>query len=325
MAPSHDTRSNRPVAHVPVAYIDGRFVPEDEAAISIFDRAFRFADAVFDTSRTVGHRPYKFREHLERLWLSLAHARIDPGMSIDELERISREVVACNARLIAANDDLWLRQFVTRGAVKRVGAAERAGPTIVVTTERLNFARMARAYRLGVPLIVPSLRTPPRASLDPRIKTTSRMTHNLAEHEVAAIDPESHPLMLDTEGFVSESTGANFFAVLDGTLVTAGDTEVLNGISRATAIELAGALGLRCRTGRISPFDLGSATEAFITATSFCMAPVRSVNGAALGAAVPGPVTRALMDQWAKAMGHDFVAQALSHLEQGARAALDAR
>lgn len=320
MAPSHETRSNRPIA-----YIDGRFVPEDEAAVSIFDRAFRFADAVFDTSRTVGHRPYKFREHLERLWRSLAHARIDPGMSIDELERISREVVARNARLIAPNDDLWLRQFVTRGAVERVGAAVRAGPTIVVTTERLNFARMARAYRLGVPLLVPSLRTPPRASLDPRMKTTSRMTHNLAEREIATLDPEAYPLMLDTEGFVSESTGANFFAVIEGTLVTAGDTDVLNGISRATALELAGALGLKCRPGRISLFDLGSATEAFITATSFCMAPVRSVNGAALGPAIPGPVTRALMDQWVKAMDHDFVTQALAHLEPGARAALDAR
>ncbi|MFN0043383.1 MAG: aminotransferase class IV [Alphaproteobacteria bacterium] len=319
MAPSQDIRSNRPVA-----YVDGRFIPEDEAAISIFDRAFRFADAVFDTSRTVRHRPYKLREHLERLWRSLAHVRIDPGMSIDELEGISREVVARNARHVAPNDDLWLRQFVTRGAVERIGAAERAGPTIVVTTERLNFARMASTYRLGVPLIVPSLRAPPRASLDPRIKTTSRMTHNLAEHEVAAIDPASRPLMLDTEGFVSESTGANFFAVFDGTLVTAGDTEVLNGISRATALELAGALGIKCRQGRISPFDLANAAEAFITATSFCMAPVRSVNGKALGLVMPGPVTRALMDQWAKTMGHDFVAQAFSHLEPGARAALDA-
>lgn len=308
----------------PVAYVNGAFVAEAQAGISIFDRGFRFADTVFDTARTVRHRPYKFRDHLERLWQSLAYARIDPGLSMDALERITLEVVERNLALIAPNDDLWVRQFVTRGAVKRVGGAGVGGPTVVVTTDRLPFASFAKAYRLGISMIVPSVRAVPVEALDPRMKTASRMTQNLAEQEVAAIDPSAYALLLDTEGYVSESTGANFFAVVGGTVLTADDGAVLHGISRRTVMELAASLGLPCRSARLSLFDIANAEEAFITGTSYCLLPVRSINGRTLSRAVPGPVTRALTGAWGSAIGHDFVAQALSHLPADERAALAA-
>ena len=306
----------------PVAYVNGTFVPESDASISIFDRAFRFADSVFDTSRTIAHRPYKLREHIERLRRSLSYARLDPGISLDELERVTIEVVAHNVRFLTPNDDLWVRQYVTRGAVRRVGGTGHGTPTVVVTTERLPFAGMARGYCRGVPMWVPSVRGLPIASIDPRMKTTSRMTNNLAEQEVAAIDPEASPLLLDPDGFVSESTGSNFLAVIGGEIVTPADFEVLNGISRATVIELARTEGIPCRTSRLTLFDVQNAGEAFLTGTSFCIQPVRSVNGASFVDGAPGPVTRRLTQAWSDAIGHDFVAQALSHLEPEERAKL---
>lgn len=306
----------------PVAYVNGEFVPENEAAISVFDRGLRFADTVFDTSRTIAHRPYKFRDHLERLQRSLGYARMDAGLTLDELECITVEVVAHNARFLAPNDDLWVRQYVTRGPVKRVGATGLGKPSVIVTTEPLPFAGMARDYCRGVAMLVPSLRALPIASIDPRMKTASRMTNNLAEQEIAAIDPAASPLLLDGDGFVSEGTGANFFAVIGGEIVTPGDLEVLNGISRATAIALARDLSIPCRRAPITLFDVQNAAEAFLTGTSFCLKPVRSVNGAAFSAGAPGPVTRALTEAWAESLGHDFVAQALSHLDPEERAAL---
>ncbi len=301
----------------PVAYINGAFVPESRASISIFDRAFRFADAVFDTSRTMGHKPYMFRAHLERLWRSLAYARLDPGLSLEQMERLTVEVAERNLRLVTPNDDLWVRQFVTRGPVKRVDGEGYGTATVVITTERLNLPQIARGYQRGVPLLVPSVRMVPTASFDPRMKTTSRMANNLAEQEVSSIDPEAYPLMLDVAGFVSESTGANFFAVKDGTLLTAEDADVLMGISRGTVLDLAARLGIPCRKARMTLYDVEGASEAFLTGTSYCILPVRSVNGRALGKVAPGPTTRALMDAWIKSIGHDFVAQALSHLDPG--------
>jgi branched-chain amino acid aminotransferase len=308
----------------PVAYVNGQLVPENEATVSIFDRAFRFADAVFDTSRTIAHKPYKFREHAERLRRSLAYARLDPGLSMEELERLTIEVVAHNTRFLASNDDLWVRQYITRGPVRRVGGTGYGTPTVVLTTERLPFRSMARGYCRGVPMWVPSVRGLPIASIDPRMKTTSRMTNNLAEQEAAAIDPEAYPLLLDPDGFVSESTGSNFFAVSNGELITPDDPDVLNGISRTTVRELARAQSIMLRPGRITLFDVHNADEAFLTGTSFCILPVRAVNGAAFPKGAPGPVTRRLTQAWIESIGHDFVAQALSHLTPDERAKIAA-
>ena len=171
-------------------------------------------------------------------------------------------------------------------------------------------------------MLVPSVRALPVASIDPRMKTASRMTNNLAEQEVAAIDPHANPLLLDIDGLVSESTGANFFAVIGGELVTPGDLDVLNGISRNTVIALAGEQSIPCRMARMTMFDVQNADEAFLTGTSFCMEPVRSVNGASFPGGTPGAITRALTKAWAKSIGHDFVEQALSHLEPAERAKL---
>ena len=306
----------------PVAYVNGDFVPENEATVSIFDRGLRFADTVFDTARTIAHHPYKLPEHLQRLHRSLTYARLDAGLSTDELECITIEVVAHNASFLAAHDDVWVRQYVTRGPVKRVGATDHGTPSIIVTTERLPFPAIARGYYRGVPMLVPSVRALPTASIDPRMKTASRMTNNLAEQEVAAIDADAHPLMLDIDGFVSESTGANFFAVIGGELVTPGDLAVLNGISRGTVIALAREQQIPCRTARMTLFDVQNASEAFLTGTSFCIEPVSSVGGAAFPDGAPGPITRALTKAWAESIHHDFVAQALSHLEPAERASL---
>ena len=297
-------------------------MPENEATISIFDRGLRFADTVFDTSRTIAHRPYKLREHLERLRRSLAYARMDTGLTIDKFERLTVEVVEHDARFLTPHDDLWVRQYVTRGPVERVGGTGHGTPSIIITTEPLPFPSMARGYCHGVPLLVPSVRALPIASIDPRMKTASRMTNNLAEQEVTAIDAHACALLLDTNGLVSESTGANFFAVIEGELVTPGDLEVLNGISRDTVMELARDKAMSCRTARMTLFDIQNADEAFLTGTSFCIEPVRSVNGAAFPADAPGPITRVLTKAWAESIGHDFVAQALSHLEPGERAKL---
>jgi len=97
------------------------------------------------------------------------------------------------------------------------------------------------------------------------MKTASRMTNNLAEQEVAAIDAHAYPLMLDIDGFVSESTGANFFAVIRGELVTPGDLQVLNGISRDTVIALAREHAIPFRTARMTIFDVKNADEAFLS------------------------------------------------------------
>src|SRR5918912_255594 len=88
----------------PVVYVNGRLIPASQATVSVFDRGFRMGDGVFDTARTFRHRPYKLREHIERLYRSLYYIRIDPGMTMAEMEAHTLQVVEHNVAFLQPND-----------------------------------------------------------------------------------------------------------------------------------------------------------------------------------------------------------------------------
>jgi branched-chain amino acid aminotransferase len=293
----------------PIVYVNGNFVPASQATVSVFDRGFRLGDAVFDTSRTFRHRPYKLREHLERLHRSMHFTRLDPGLSLDEIEAITLQVVEHNVPLLAEHDDVWIHQVVSRGRVRATGA-----PTLVIMTEPLPFASFARFYTSGVSLITPSTRHTPPQCVDPRIKTVSRLNLVLADLEVQQADPEAYALLLDLEGNITEYTSGNFFIVRQGQVVTPFERGSLGGITRQTILEFAEELGLPAREADITPYDACTADEAFITSTSKCILPVARLNGICIGTQVPGPITQRLLDYWSSRVEVDIVAQALSHI-----------
>ena len=132
----------------PVVYVNGRLVPASQATVSVFDRGFRMGDGVFDTARTFRHRPYKLREHVERLYRSLYYIRIDPGMTIEEMEAHTLQVVEHNVSFLEPHDDVWITQVISRGPLRVSGA-----PTVIILTEPLPFASFARYHKLGVPLL----------------------------------------------------------------------------------------------------------------------------------------------------------------------------
>src|SRR5262245_49847772 len=98
-----------------VAYFNGHIVPEREVRVPFRDRGFKYGDAVFDSTRTFGHRIFRLQEHLERLYRSLRYLRIDPGLGIDDLKRITEEILRRNLPLLEPDDDYWVTQRVTRG------------------------------------------------------------------------------------------------------------------------------------------------------------------------------------------------------------------
>jgi branched-chain amino acid aminotransferase len=304
--------------HESTVYINGDFVPASAAKISVFDRGFRLGDAVFDTTRTFRHRPYKLREHIERLQRSLHFTRLDLGMSAAALEQVTLEVVERNRPLWAEHDDVWIHQVVSRGRIRTSGT-----PTVVIMTEPLPFASFARYYKLGVSLITPSIRHTPPQCVEPRVKTVSRLNLVLAELEAQQADPDAYALLLDLEGNITEYTSGNFFIVRRGCLITPFERTSLGGIARETVLEFAEELGIPTREADITPYDACNADEAFITSTSKCVLPVGRLNGIPIGASVPGPVTKRLLDTWSARVEVDIVAQALSHLDVAERQALE--
>ena len=220
-----------------VAYFNGEFVPFSQVKIDPLDRGFLVGDCVFDVARTFNGKSFRMREHVDRLYRSLKYVRIDPGLTPDELERISEEVVSRNEHLRADVGDYQLWQFVTRG---RGRWAHKAGPPAVgICTRQMGFVRFANLYDTGAHGVVVRTRSFNPDALDPKVKNFSRMNFNLAELEASDVDPEGWPILLDSRGNLTEGVGYNLFLVTDGVIKTAGDRSVLQGVSRGTVFDLA--------------------------------------------------------------------------------------
>jgi branched-chain amino acid aminotransferase len=159
------------------------------------------------------------------------------------------------------------------------------------------------------------VRRVPPDSLTPRAKTHNYLNLITADLEVHAQNPDAWAVLLDVNGNLCEGLGSNIFVVREGRVLTPRERFVLPGVSRETVIEHAAELGIPLAEADIDLYDAYTADEAFITSTSFCICPVRSVNGTRVGdGSVPGPVTRRLTEAYVRLVGHDFVAQYLRHL-----------
>lgn len=299
-----------------IAYFNGRFVPEREVVVPFRDRGFKFGDAVFDTTRTFGHRVFKLGEHVERLYRSLRYLRIDPGLSPAEMVEITGEVVHRNLVLLEPDEDYWVTQRVSRGldaAGREVWGQD--GPTVIVECVPLPLRERASLFRDGIRVLTPSVRRAPHEALSPRVKTHNYLNLIAGDLEVKARDPEGWAILLDMHGNLAEGLGSNIFLVQGGTLLTPREQCVLAGISRETVIDLARQVGVPVVEKDLDLYDAYNADEAFLTSTSLCICPIGSVNGVRVGSGtVPGAITRQLSDAYCRFVDFDFVAQYLKRL-----------
>ncbi len=294
-----------------VVCLNGEFVPESEARVSVFDRGFTAGDGIYEATRTYGHKLFRLDAHLDRLFRSLTYVRIDCGLTRDEMTSLSADVVERNRSLLGADDEYTLWHIITRGERE---PSPRHGATVVIFCKPVEFTRFARTYVDGVIVVTPATRRIPPQCLDAKAKITNKMNHNMAVFEARQADPRAVPLMLDIDGNLAETDITNFFFVTGGRLCTPRARNVLGGITRETVFELAQDLGIEAVEGDFTPYDVYTADEAFLSGTSGTMQPVRSLNGAAIGDALPGPVTLRLIRAWNDMVGLDYVAQALGHL-----------
>jgi branched-chain amino acid aminotransferase len=299
-----------------VAYFNGRIVPEREVVLPFRDRGFKYGDAAFDMTRTFHGRPFKLKEHVDRFYRSLRYLRIDPGLSSAEMTSISEQVLDRNRHFLTPEIDYWVGQRVSRG-VDAVGDEgwEHTGPNVIVECIPLPLKARARLFRDGIDIIVPSTRRVPPDALSPRAKTHNYLNLIIADLEAKANDKEAWSVLLDVQGHLAEGIGSNIFIVRDGTVLTPYERWVLPGISRETVIELCASSGIACREADLDLYDAATADEIFMTSTSLCICPVRSIGGRPLPGPLPGPVTRCLSEAYARFVDCDFTAQYLGHLD----------
>jgi branched-chain amino acid aminotransferase len=298
-----------------VAYFNGRIVPEREVVVPFRDRGFKYGDAAFDMTRTFHGRPFRLKEHVDRLYRSLRYLRIDPGLSPAEMTTASEEVLERNRHFLTEDTDYWLGQRVSRG-VDAIGDEgwEHTGPNVIVECIPLPLKARARLFRDGIDIIVPPTRRVSPEALSPRAKTHNYLNLITADLEAKAQDKEAWSVLLDANGHLAEGIGSNIFLVRDGAVLTPRERWVLPGVSRASVIELCGELGIPCQEADLDLYDAATADEIFMTSTSLCICPVRSLGGRALPTPIPGAITRRLSDAYGRLVGCDFVAQYLRQL-----------
>jgi len=277
------------LANERVAYFNGEIVPESQVQVNFRDRGFILGDAAFDTTRTFGHRIFKIREHIDRFYRTLRYLHLDPGIDPDEMIRIAQEVLERNVHLLDEDEDYWVFQRVTRGPMVVGGEiSEAAGPTTIVECTPLPFKARASLFRDGIEVVVPSFRRVPPESLSPRAKTHNYLNLIMADMEAKAQTPDAWAILLDGDGNLTEGMGSNVFLVENGKLLTPKIQKVLGGISRQTVMELADELAIPCEEKDLDLFDAYNADEAFITSTSLCLCPVRSIGGSPHHRHTPG-------------------------------------
>ncbi|MEL6168406.1 MAG: D-amino-acid transaminase [Pseudomonadota bacterium] len=268
-------------------YVNGAYVPEEEAKISVFDRGFLFADAVYEVTSVLDGRLIDFAGHAERLRRSLGELSMEMPVSEDDLLEIHRELV----RLNNIEDGLVYLQ-VTRGAADRDFAfPEEAKQTLVLFTQAKPGLANSPAAETGIKVIsVPDLRWGRRD-----IKTVQLLYPSLGK--MAAKKAGADDAWMIEDGHVTEGTSNNAYIVKDGVIVTRHlGTEILHGITRAAVLRLAAEAQLRVEERSFTIEEAKAADEAFITSASSFVMPVVEIDGDTVGAGAPGPVARRLRE-----------------------------
>lgn len=297
-----------------VVYYNGRFTPENDARVSIFDSALMYGDMAFEATRTFGQEPFRLREHLQRLYGSLRLLEIDCGLSIDELEQATLDTLAKNLPTEATDVDWQIMHNVSRGPLDLYETAFPGGlqPTVLVNCWPLitHMGRFAPNYDSGVKLMIAAQQAAPAHLVDAKAKTRSRLHYRMAELQAARSSGGCLPLLTDNDGFLAEGTGWNVFLVKNGVVLTPEPRNLLLGVSRGETMRLARRLGMEVRETNLGRYEALMADEIFITATSFSLVHVTQIEGQTVGDGGPGPVFQQLLAAWKQHVGVDFVTQA---------------
>ena len=297
-----------------VVYINGNFVKETDAKVSIFDSALMFGDMVFEMTRSFNKKQFKLREHLDRLFIGIKILRIPLEMTIDDLEAACLKTIEMNEKVFDSHDEHRLMINISRGPLGIYAPVfeGKLEPTVIIADFPLKWtvAAMAPLFELGINAVIPSQRAIPASLMDPKIKNRSRLFYQMANIEVSLFEGKNNwALLLDSDGLITEGTGDNFFIVKDGVIITPEGRNILRGISRDYIFEIAEELGISCKEGNIEPYDVYIAEEAFMTGTPFCILPTVSLQGIKIGDGKMGHITTALLKKWSDNVGIDIKKQ----------------
>lgn len=271
-------------------YLDGRFVEQAEAKISVFDHGLLYGDGVFEGIRVYHGRIFRLEQHLDRLWDSAKAIMLNIPLTREELTQ-----ACCEACRLNGVQDGYIRLVVTRGPGNLgLNPFQCPKPTVFIIADKIELYP-EKVYREGIELITAATQRVNVAAISPSIKSLNYLNNILAKIE-AIHAGTIEAIMLNSAGYIAECTGDNLFIVRRGRIETPPVSDgALIGITRNVIIELAGKLGLPAAETHLTRYDLMTADECFITGTAAEIVPVAKVDCRPIGTGRPGTITLKLI------------------------------
>ncbi|OYV08404.1 MAG: branched-chain amino acid aminotransferase [Methanosaeta sp. ASP1-1] len=243
-------------------YLNGRFVPEEQATVSVFDHGFLYGDGVFEGIRAYDGRVFRLEDHVQRLFDSAQAIMLSIPLSQKEMcEAILETLRKNNLR------NAYIRPIVSRG-YGDLGLDPNKCPKPTVIIIAVDWGAMyGDLYEVGLTAISVAVRRNSPDSLPPNIKSLNYLNNILAKIE-ANVKGGNEAIILDSRGLVSEGSGDNIFVIKEGQIFTPHTISNLKGITRAAVMELAEIKGNPIQEKEMGLFDLYTADEVFVTGTA---------------------------------------------------------
>jgi branched-chain amino acid aminotransferase len=279
---------------VALVYIDGEFLPPEQAKISVFDHGFLYGDGIFEGIRAYNGRVFKLSEHLNRLFRGAKAILLTIPLT---QEQLGQTVLECLRR--AGLKDAYIRLIVSRGKgdLGLDPAKCREGASIIIIVDGIALYPK-EIYESGLKMITVTTRRNVPTAINPAIKSLNYLNNIIARLEVTRAGC-LEGLMLNHEGYVAEATGDNIFLLRDGKLLTPPvSVGILDGITRRTAIELTKTMGIETKEEQFTVYDVYTSDECFLTGTAAEIAPVVELDGRIIGDGKPGKMTKDLMQRF---------------------------
>ncbi|MDD3652907.1 MAG: branched-chain-amino-acid transaminase [Desulfotomaculaceae bacterium] len=273
-----------------IIYLDGEYVPEERAVVSVFDHGLLYGDGVFEGIRAYNGRVFKLNEHLVRLYESSRTIDLEIPLSLDEMQEVVLETLRRNNLR-----DAYIRLVVTRGKGDLgLDPNNCIKPTVFCITASIQLYP-EELYEKGLIVATVSTRRNVPDAVTPRVKSLNYLNNIYAKME-AKLAGVPEAIMLNAQGYVAEATGDNIFIVKKGVLITPPSyIGLLEGVTRNTVMDLAREKGITVEERVFTLHDVYNADECFLTGTAAEVIPTVMVDGRIIADGRPGSMTRELI------------------------------
>jgi len=302
-----------------VVYHTGKWVPISKAGIHIYDSQSFFGDGIFEMVRTFNQEFFILDKHIDRLFRSANYLQIPISKTKREIIDLCKETLERNKEHFPEGEECRLYINASRGPLPMYSEVfDKIESTLIIDAWPLSKTAksLGHFYKTGVNAVVPVQRQIPARLLENKVKNVSRMHYQVANLEVANFnsDRDVMPLLIDEDGFVAESTGANFIMIEKGKIVTPELRNLLRGESMMYIIEtLAPQLRIEVIHKNFDLYDVMNCDEAMFTGTFVNLLPCNRLNGKYINDNLKenplGPITKKIADKWSQNVGVDFIEQ----------------